>query len=325
MGGQALLVGLLPRGGLGLQLGLGLTQPRQPVGLARKLRRQLVAAGVPEQSILTLVDLGGLAQDLGDLFFELVVGAVGLVGGVGGQLGAVQRDGADLDHPGGGAQLQRRHQEAGQGLLVASAEPRDGHMIRGLVGGQHPEGDVLSAAAFELPGGAHPDGVGVQQHAQQQLGVVGGVAVPVGAVRPVEGSQVELVDHVEDEPGQVAFGEPVAQVGWEQEGLVAVAAQEVVCHRLFYFALFAPNTLTRPRLLLKASMSRAATVQRCCWSRLTTTTWLPLASDSAACTPSSRETTTAENASPAEVPAQGWATISRTITAYRTRPSTVTQ
>jgi hypothetical protein len=87
-----------------------------------------------------------------------------------------------------------------------------------------------------------PQAVAVQQHTQQQLGVVGGVAVPVVAVRSVEGVEVELVDHVEDEPGEVVVGEPVAQVGWEQEGLVAVTAQEVVSHKLFYyFALFALN------------------------------------------------------------------------------------
>ena len=58
------------------------------------------------------------------------------------------------------------------------------------------------------------------------------MAVPVVAVGSVEGCQVDLVDHVEDEPGQVAVGEPVAQVWREQEGLVAVAAQEVVGHSL---------------------------------------------------------------------------------------------
>jgi hypothetical protein len=36
--------------------------------------------------------------------------------------------------------------------------------------------------------------------------------VPVVAVLPVEGLKVELVDHVEDELGEVAFEEPVAQV-----------------------------------------------------------------------------------------------------------------
>jgi len=62
-----------------------------------------------------LVGRGGLPQDLGDLRLELGQGAVGLVGGVAGQLGAVQGHGADPDHPCGGAQLQGLDQEPGQG------------------------------------------------------------------------------------------------------------------------------------------------------------------------------------------------------------------
>jgi hypothetical protein len=69
--------------------------------------------------------------------------------------------------------------------------------------------------------------------------------VPVVAVSSVEGLEVVLVDHVPDEPGAVVGGQPVAQVG-QQEGLVAVAAQEVAGHGLSYnFATFAPNALSR--------------------------------------------------------------------------------
>jgi hypothetical protein len=216
--GDPLRIPLLALRRLGLQPRLGLAQPRQPAGLAGQRLGQLVPVGVAEQPILALVGLGGLAQELGALGLELVEGAVGLVGRVARQLGPVQRHGPDPDHAGGGAQLQRRHQEPSQGLLVASAEARDGDVVGGLVGGQHPEGDVLGQAPFELPGGAHADAVGVQQHAQQQLGVVGGMAVPVVAVGQVERCQVELVDHLEDEPGEVAVGEPVAQVGGSRKG-----------------------------------------------------------------------------------------------------------
>jgi hypothetical protein len=45
------------------------------------------------------------------------------------------------------------------------------------------------------------------------------MAVPVGAMMPVEGCEVELVGDVEDEPGEVAGGEPVAQVRGQEEGL----------------------------------------------------------------------------------------------------------
>jgi hypothetical protein len=79
------------------------------------------------------------------------------------------------------------------------------------------------------------------------------MAVPVGAVDAQERLQVELVDHVEHEPGEVAFGQPVTQVGWEQEGLVAVAAHEVVGHGLFYvFASLAPNVLILNNLFHEA-------------------------------------------------------------------------
>jgi hypothetical protein len=137
-----------------------------------------------------------------------------LIGGVAGQLGAVQGDGADPDHA-SGAQLERRHQEPGEGLLVAGAEPRDDHVVGGR---QHPEGDVLGQAPFDLPGGAHPDRICVEEHAEEERWVVGGVVVPVGPVRPVEECEVKLVDDVQDEPGQVVGREPIAQVGGSRKG-----------------------------------------------------------------------------------------------------------
>jgi hypothetical protein len=98
-------------------------------------------------------------------------------------------------------------------LFVPHAEPRDGHVVGELVAGQDPEGEVLVAVPLDLSGGAHPDRVGIQQDAEQGLGVVGGVAVPVSPIAAQEWVEVELVDHVEDEPGEVAVGQPVAQVG----------------------------------------------------------------------------------------------------------------
>jgi hypothetical protein len=119
-------------------------------------------------------------------------------------------------------------------LFVADPEPGDGHMIGRGVAGQDPEGDVFVAAAFDLARGADAGAVGVQQHPQQHPRLVGGVAVPVGPIGLEERAKVELVDHVQDEPGQVAFGEPVAQVRWEQERLVAVTGKEVVGHGRSY-------------------------------------------------------------------------------------------
>jgi hypothetical protein len=121
-------------------------------------------------------------------------------------------------HPGGGAQLQRLDEEAGQGLLVAGAEAGDGHVVGGLVGGKDPEGDVLGAAAFDLPGGAHAQAVAVEEHAQQGLGVVGGVAVPVGPVGTKEGLEVDLVGDVEDDQARWPSGSQSRRSGGSRKG-----------------------------------------------------------------------------------------------------------
>src|SRR6266702_4463476 len=97
------------------------------------------------------------------------------------------------------------------GTTVRRAEEASAHTARSSA-----PGDMIltstPTAPFDLPRGAHADAVAIQQHAEQELGIIGGVPVPVPVVTvgPVERVDVQLVDHVEDEPGQVALGQPVA-------------------------------------------------------------------------------------------------------------------
>jgi hypothetical protein len=51
--------------------------------------------------------------------------------------------------------------------------------------------------------------------------------MPVSSIGLEERTQVELVDDVEDEPGQMVGWQPVAKVWWEQECLVAVTGKEL--------------------------------------------------------------------------------------------------
>jgi hypothetical protein len=164
--------------------------------------------------ILGLVDGSCLLEQLGDLGLEVGVGAVGRRR-VGLDLGAVQGDQTQADQAGGRAQLQRLDQQPGQGLFAADPEPSDGHMIRRAVAGQDPEGDVLVAAALDLVGGADPGAVAIQQHGQQHPRLVSGPAVPIGPIGLEERAKVELVDHIEHEPGQVVGWQPVAHIRWE--------------------------------------------------------------------------------------------------------------
>ena len=59
------LVATLPLGRGSVQLRLGVAPPFQPAGLARQCLGQLVPAGVAVLEVVSLVDRGGLAQDLG--------------------------------------------------------------------------------------------------------------------------------------------------------------------------------------------------------------------------------------------------------------------
>jgi hypothetical protein len=85
------------------------------------------------------------------------------------------------------------------------------------------------------------------------------VAVPVVAVGSVERGEVELVDDVEDEPGKMVLGEPVAQVGGQQEGLVAAPRRKLCIITILLFPAFAPNAPRRVASCLKGT-DRSLTV-----------------------------------------------------------------
>jgi hypothetical protein len=132
--------------------------------------------------------------------------------------GPVQGDHAETDQAGRGAQLQGLDEEAGQGLLVADAEAGDRHMVGELVASQDPVGEVFGAAPLDLPGGAHPGRIRIQQHPKQGLGVVGGMAMPVSPIATQERRQVELVDDVQDEPGEWSSGSQSRRSGGSRKG-----------------------------------------------------------------------------------------------------------
>ena len=133
-------------GPLALELLFGLAKPgAAPVRGAKPLG-QLIASGLAVDLILGGVDATRLGEDLGG---DLLVGADRAIGGRGGELGAVDREHADVDDPGLAAEPQHLAEEVGQRLFVANAKARDRRVVGGLVGADHPEGDVLSAAALD--------------------------------------------------------------------------------------------------------------------------------------------------------------------------------
>jgi hypothetical protein len=116
-GSNPLRIPLRAFGRLSLQPGLGLAQPVQPIGLVGQRGGSSSPRTSPDSG-LRAGRLGGFSENLGDLVFELVEGAIGLIGGVTGQLGAVQRQDTDADQADGRAQLQGTHEDP--------ARPADG-------------------------------------------------------------------------------------------------------------------------------------------------------------------------------------------------------
>jgi len=106
--------------------------------------------------LLGVEDLG-LADQGVDLLLQFLLGpehalvAHGFVlGGIGLNLGAVQRHMAKAHHPRFLAQPQDLNEQALEGLEVAAAEFADPAVVRLLIAGEHPESQILVAGAFDL-------------------------------------------------------------------------------------------------------------------------------------------------------------------------------
>jgi hypothetical protein len=100
---------------------------------------------------------------------------------------------------------------------VADPEAGDRRVVRELVDADHPEGDALAAAALDPPRGALADAVGVCEQGEHHLGVMRRAVMAVSAVSGVERPEVELLDRLDHEPGEVVFIQPVAQVRRQQQ------------------------------------------------------------------------------------------------------------
>jgi hypothetical protein len=178
--------------------------------------------------VLGRVDLAGLLDDLGR---DLLVAADRLVGRRGGELAAIDRDHPHRDQPGVGAQAEHLAEELSQRGLVADPETRDRGVIRHLVRRDHTERDVLTAAPLDRARGALADRVGINQQRHHHLRVMRRGPPAVAAIGRIEGTQVELPDRVEHEPGKVILSQPLAQRRRQQQLLLAITGQEVLAHR----------------------------------------------------------------------------------------------
>ena len=220
---------------LGGLLGLELFAATAKTGKARapagQLGGQLVAARLAQALVVCRVGAGGLIEDGLDLLGDRPIAARLSGRGVARDRAAVERHQPDRRQPGLRAQRQHLGEGGRQGTLVAHAKARDRGVIGGAVGADHPKRDVLGAAALDGARGALADRVGVHQQRQHHGRLMGRAAPAVLAVVGVEGAELQRLDRVDYEPGQVILGQPLAQARRQQQFLLAIAREEVLGHR----------------------------------------------------------------------------------------------
>jgi len=94
---------------------------------------------------------------------------------------------------------------------VPSAETRDRRVVWDPVRRDHPKGDILATTPLDPPARALADRVRVQQQRHHHRRLERSATPAVVPIRRIEGTQVDLVDRVKDEPGEVILRQPLAQ------------------------------------------------------------------------------------------------------------------
>jgi len=117
--------------------------------------------------------------------------------GVGGNLGAVQRDVPQLEQLHLARQQQNLHEQFLHLLQKTGPEVRQRVVVRVGVGRHEPEGHRVAGRPLDLAAGVHPAGAAVDQQAQQHRRVVRLRASLRVLARQL--AQVELLDHFHHE------------------------------------------------------------------------------------------------------------------------------
>jgi hypothetical protein len=223
---------------LGLEFRLRRPDPLQPTLLIAHPGRHLVAAPVStERGVLRSIGALGLRQPTLDLGGQLGLGrahpgvAHGFVlGGIGAQLGAVQRDMAEPDQARAPAQGEHLHEEFGQGGEVASAELADGAEVRPVQRRHRLEVEALLAGAGDPPRRVDAPAVGVEQQRHHHPRVVRRIAAGLRVGRQ-DGGEVEFLGHdVADQMRRMTRRHELLHRGRQQPDLIDLPGPEALRH-----------------------------------------------------------------------------------------------
>ena len=150
------------------------------------------------------------------------------LGGIGMDLGPIETDVAQLQHPSHLGQHQHLDEQILEFGQEGFAKGGQGIMIGVQVAGDKAKGDGLVGGAFNLARTEHAGSVAVEQQGEQDFGRVG--RPTARCIARIDGRQVEVRNRVDHEARQVARREAVAQSHGHVQRRVVVSGFECSFH-----------------------------------------------------------------------------------------------
>jgi len=188
---------------------------------------QLVAPAIAETLVLLSVNGIGVGEHLAR---ELLVVARRALRRVGVNLGAVDGDHPRVDETGIRTQSENLAEDAGERIPMTLAKPRDRRVVGNPVSGDNAEGHVFLARPLDRARRSDPARVRVEHQRDHHRRLKRRPAVPILPIGAIERAQIHPRDRVQHEPRKVRLRQPVADVGRQQERLLAVGGKEVLPH-----------------------------------------------------------------------------------------------
>lgn len=127
-----------------------------------------------------------------------------------------------------GGQRQHLDEDFVQEWLVLLAEFADRVVVRMRVAGQKPDGDIGVGGLLNGAGAERAGGLAGTEQAQHQVGRE--LRVARAALVDAQSGQWEAVHGLEEEVGAVVFGDPLPEIGQQQQWRIAVDIDESCRH-----------------------------------------------------------------------------------------------
>ncbi len=111
-------------------------------------------------------------------------------------------------------------------------EPGDRRVIGALIGRDHPKGHIPLAQPLNPSTRPFSQAIRIQQQRHHHGRLVRRRSPAIRSIGPGHGRQIHLGYRVQDEPGQIAFRQPVLQCRGQQIELRSLTGEKVIAHRV---------------------------------------------------------------------------------------------